>query len=102
MSADMAERAIAPWDMRRDDAVWRLLTNPQVSVKPEAQLGRKGGRRPVIICIEWRGGLERFHGVMEAAEWLGVGRARLCHLTANPHEIIVRGRHYRIWAEEIT
>ena len=37
MSADMAERAIAPWDMRRDDAVWRLLTNPQV--------GRKGGRR---------------------------------------------------------
>jgi len=92
--------AIAPWDPRRDDAVWRLLTNARSTPRREALSGHHGGRKPSIICIEWAHGIKKFNGTVEAAEWLGTARGRFCKLTKEPREIVVRGRHYRVWKDK--
>jgi hypothetical protein len=92
--------AIAPWDPRRDDAVWRLLTNDKSKPRRESLSGHHGGHKPSIICIAWAGGVEQFHGTVEAAEWLGVALDRFCNLSKEPKEIVVRGRHYRVWKDK--
>ena len=92
--------AIAPWDQRRDDAVWRLLTNARSKPRREALSGHHGGHKPSIICIEWAHGIEKFNGTVEAAEWLGTALDRFCKLTKEPREIVVRGRHYRVWKDK--
>jgi hypothetical protein len=89
--------AKAPWDSSRDDAVWRLLTNDRSKPRRESLNGRHGGHKPSIICIEWAGGVEQFHGTVEASEWLGVALDRFAKLTKEPRELIVRGKHYRAW-----
>jgi hypothetical protein len=96
----MIEVAIAPNDSSRDDAVWRLLTNDRSKPRHEALSGHHGGHKPSIICIEWAGGVEQFRGTVEAAEWLGTALDRFCNLSKEPREIVVRGKHYRVWKDK--
>jgi len=96
----MTEMAIAPNDSSRDDAVWRLLTNPKSKPLPESLSGHHGGHKPSIICIQWVGGVEKFNGTAGAAEWLGVARDRFCNLGKEPRELIVRGKHYLAWKDK--
>ena len=92
--------ARAPWDLTRDDAVWRLLTNDKSKPRREALSGHHGGRKPRTVYVRFSDGhIEKFGGFREAAEYLGLGLDRLRYLTHKPREFIIRGRHYLVFTD---